>query len=115
MAGVVLTVDDEKQHRINSEVGLCSFATVPRGMIAGHSEGLLKLVFRKDDRRLLGVHILGEIASELIGLGQATIHTGGTIDGFNRLTFATPTYTMDYKFAAFDGLKRLAGESDPTQ
>jgi len=54
------------------------------------------------------VHILGEIASELIGLGQATIHTGGTIDVFNRLTFATPTYTMAYKFAAFDGLKRLA-------
>src|SRR5439155_380206 len=114
VAGVGLTEDNAKKQRINYEVGRCSFATIPRGIIAGHSEGLLKLVFRKDDRRLLGVHILGEIASELIGLGQATIHTGGTIDVFNRLTFATPTYTMAYKFAAFDGLKRLAGESEPS-
>ena len=114
VAGVGLTEDNAKKQRINYEVGRCSFATIPRGIIAGHSEGLLKLVFRKDDRRLLGVHIFGEIASELIGLGQATIHTGGTIDVFNRLTFATPTYTMAYKFAAFDGLKRLAGESEPS-
>ena len=114
VAGVGLTEDNAKKQRINYEVGRCSFATIPRGIIAGHSEGLLKLVFRKDDRRLLGVHILGEIASELIGLGQATIHAGGTIDVFNRLTFATPTYTMAYKFAAFDGLKRLAGESEPS-
>ena len=114
VAGVGLTEDEAKKQRINYEVGRCSFGTIPRGIIAGHSEGLLKLVFRKDDRRLLGVHILGEIASELIGLGQATIHTGGTIDVFNRLTFATPTYTMAYKFAAFDGLKRLAGESEPS-
>jgi len=114
VAGVGLTEDNAKKQRINYEVGRCSFATIPRGIIAGHSEGLLKLVFRKDDRRLLGVHILGEIASELIGLGQATIHTVEAIDVVNRLTCATLTYTMAYKFAAFDGLKRLAGESEPS-
>jgi NAD(P) transhydrogenase len=58
--------------------------------------------------RLLGVHILGDIASELIALGQATLYNSGTIDVFNNLTVATPTYTMAYKYAAFDGFKRLA-------
>jgi NAD(P) transhydrogenase len=109
LAGVGLTEDEAKKQRIDYEVGRCSFSSIPRGIISGHAEGMLKLVFHRRDRRLLGVHIFGDIASELVGLGQATIHAGGTIDAFNRLTFATPTYTMAYKFAAFDGLKRLAG------
>jgi NAD(P) transhydrogenase len=109
LAGVGLTEDEAKKQRVDYEVGRCSFAAIPRGIISGHVEGMLKLVFHRADRRLLGVHIFGDIASELIGVGQATIHAGGTIDTFNRLTFATPTYTMAYKFAAFDGLKRLAG------
>lgn len=108
VAGVGLTEEDAKTQGIDYEVGRSSFATLPRGIISGHPEGMLKLVFRRDNRRLLGVHALGDIASELIGLGQATIHSRGEIDIFNRLTFATPTYTMAYKFAAFDGFKRLA-------
>lgn len=111
VAAVGLTEEEAKEQGIDYEVGRCSFATLPRGIISGHPEGILKLVFRRDDRRLLGVHILGDIASELIGVGQATIHGGGTIDLFNRLTFATPTYTMAYKFAAFDGFQRLANAS----
>lgn len=108
VAGVGLTEEDAKTLGIDYEIGRSSFATLPRGIISGHPEGILKLVFRRDNRRLLGVHVLGDIASELIGLGQATIHEGGEIDLFNRLTFATPTYTMAYKFAAFDGFNRLA-------
>ncbi|MBI1816971.1 MAG: FAD-dependent oxidoreductase [Deltaproteobacteria bacterium] len=111
IAAVGLTEDQAKEQGIGYEVGRCNFATLARGIISGHPEGMLKLVFRRDDRRLLGVHILGDIASELIALGQATIHGDGTIDLFNRLTFATPTYTMAYKFAAFDGLIRLANAS----
>src|SRR5207247_9776393 len=94
LAGVGLTEDEAKKQRIDYEVGRCSFAAIPRGVISGHAEGMLKLVFRRGDRSLLGVHIFGDIASELVGLGQATIHGGGTIDVFNRLTFATPPYTM---------------------
>ncbi|MGB6977347.1 MAG: FAD-dependent oxidoreductase, partial [Gammaproteobacteria bacterium] len=104
VAGVGLTEEDAKTQGIDYEVGRSSFAMLPRGIISGHPEGMLKLVFRRDTRRLLGVHVLGDIASELIGLGQATIHCHGKIDLFNQLTFATPTYTMAYKFAAFDGL-----------
>lgn len=111
VAGVGLTEEEAKTQGIDYEVGRASFATLPRGIISGHPEGILKLVFRRDNQRLLGVHILGDIASELIGLGQATIHCRGEIDLFNQLTFATPTYTMAYKFAAFDGFRRLLGRS----
>lgn len=109
VAGVGLTEEEAKHQGIDYEVGRASFETLPRGIIAGHTEGMLKLIFRRDDHRLLGVHIVGDIASELIGIGQATIHAGEKIDLFNRLTFATPTYTMAYKFAAFDGFQRLVG------
>lgn len=111
VARVGLTEEDAIAQGIDYEVGRASFATLPRGIISGHSEGMLKLIFQRDDKRLLGVHILGDIASELIGLGQVTIHSHGKIDLFNQLTFATPTYTMAYKFAAFDGLSRLAAAS----
>lgn len=108
VAGVGLTEDDAKKQGIDYEIGRCNFGAIPRGIISGDSDGILKLIFRRHDRRLLGVHILGDIASELIALGQSTIHNSDTIDVFNDLTFATPAYTMAYKYAAFDGFKRLA-------
>ena len=108
LAGVGLTEDNAKEQGINYEIGRCSFGEIPRGLISGDTDGILKLVFCRQDRRLLGVHILGDIASELIALGQATLYNSGTIDVFNNLTVATPTYTMAYKYAAFDGFKRLA-------
>ena len=111
VAGVGFTEDNAKEQGIDYEVGRCNFGTIPRGFISGDSDGILKLVFRRHDRRLLGVHILGDIASELIALGQATLYNSGTIDVFNNLTFATPTYTMAYKYAAFDGFKHLAASS----
>jgi NAD(P) transhydrogenase len=110
LAGVGLTEDNAKEQGIDYEVGRCSFGEIPRGLISGDTDGVLKLVFRRQDRRLLGVHILGDIASELIALGQATLYNSGTIDVFNNLTVATPTYTMAYKYAAFDGFKRLAAD-----
>lgn len=113
VAGVGLTEEEAKAQGIDYEVGRSNFSALPRGIISGQSDGMLKLVFRRNDRRLLGVHVLGDIASELIGLGQATIHLAGGIDLFNRLTFATPTYTMAYKFAAFDGFRRLAEQEKP--
>jgi NAD(P) transhydrogenase len=108
LVGVGLTEDDAKEKGIDYEVGHCSFGEIPRGLISGDTDGILKVVFSRQDRRLLGVHILGDIASELIALGQATLYNSGTIDVFNNLTVATPTYTMAYKYAAFDGFKRLA-------
>jgi NAD(P) transhydrogenase len=106
MAG--LTEEAARAAGIDYEVGRCDFTRIPRAQIAGHTNGLLKLVFRRDTRQLLGVHVLCDIASELVPLGQEVISQGGTIDRFVDLTLAVPTYTLAYKLAAFDGLARCA-------
>ncbi|MBE7468950.1 MAG: FAD-dependent oxidoreductase [Anaerolineales bacterium] len=106
MAGVGLTEEQCQEQGLEYAVGRATFASIPRGAISGH-DGLLKLIFRRDDRRLLGVHCLGEIASEIIGAGQMVLHYGGTVDIFSAITLPTPTYSYAYKNAAFDGLRRL--------
>jgi NAD(P) transhydrogenase len=94
---------------IDHEVGRARFADNPRSLIAGTTMGMVKLVFRRDDRRLLGVHIVGEEAAELVHVGQAVIHADETIDRFIHTTFNIPTRAEAYKYAAYDGLQRLAG------
>ncbi len=89
------------------ETGRALFEANARARIAGSTEGLLKLVFRAGDKRLLGVHILGEEATELIHVAQAVLHKGGTIDEFIDTTFNFPTRADAYKYAAYDGLQRL--------
>lgn len=106
IAGVGLTEEQCQEQDLDYEVGRATFASIPRGAISGH-DGLLKFIFRRDDRRLLGVHCLGEIASEIIGAGQMVLHYGGTIDIFSQITLPTPTYSYAYKNAAFDGLRRV--------
>lgn len=69
--------------------------------------GLLKLMFHSETRKLLGVHIIGEGASELIHIGQAVLGFGGTIDYFVNTVFNYPTLAECYKVAAFDGVNRL--------
>lgn len=93
---------------IDVEVGRGRFARNTRARIAGATEGLIKLVFRRSDRVLLGVHILGDIASELVHLGQLIVSAGRPIDYFIHATFNVPTYSEAYKYAAYDGLQRLA-------
>ncbi len=103
LAGAGLTEEQCQEQGLDYLVGRGTFASIPRGAISGH-DGLLKLIFRRDNRRLLGVHCLGEIASELIGAGQMVLHYGGTIDIFSAIALPTPTYSYAYKNAAFDGL-----------
>ena len=92
---------------IDYEVGRGWFARNTRATISGATGGLVKLVFRRDDKRLLGVHVLGTSAAELVHLGQAVLHFGGTIDYFIHSTFAVPTESEAFKYAAYDGLQRL--------
>jgi NAD(P) transhydrogenase len=87
-------------------VGRCDLAATPRGAIAGHG-GLLKLIIRADDRKLLGVHCLGDIASEVVNLGHVVLHVGGSVDLFLALALNTPTYSQAYHDATVDGLTRL--------
>ena len=111
VAMVGLTEEAATAQGIDYETGRGWFAQNTRANIAGSTEGLVKLVFRRDDKTLLGVHILGEIAGELIHQGQAVLHFGGTIDRFIHATFNIPTRSDAYKYAAYDGLQRLAGRS----
>ncbi|HXY83305.1 MAG TPA: hypothetical protein VEH56_06245, partial [Candidatus Saccharimonadales bacterium] len=62
---------------------------------------------------LLGVHCFGDIASELVSVGQMVMHFNGTITAFMELALNTPTYTYAYKYAAMDGIRKLGGERKP--
>ena len=108
-AMVGMTEAAATQQGIDVEVGRGYFEYSPRAQIMGSTEGLIKLVFRRDDRRLLGVHIVGEIAGELIHVGQAAIGSHEQIDTFIHRTFNIPTFCETYKYAAYDGLQRLSG------
>jgi NAD(P) transhydrogenase len=108
VAMVGLTEEAAAERGLDVEVGRGWFEANPRAQITGITDGLVKLVFRRDDRVLVGVHILGEIASELIHIGQSAIADGHSIDRFIDVTFNVPTRSDAYKYAAYDGLQRLA-------
>ena len=89
------------------EVGMAYYREVARGQIRGDTTGRLKLIFHRDTGKVLGVHIIGEDASELVHIGQAVMTLGGTVDYFVETVFNYPTLAECYKVAAFNGLGRL--------
>lgn len=100
------------ENGIPYEVGKAQYREIARGQILGDSQGLLKLIFSLGNRKLLGVHIIGEGASELIHIGQAVLTFGGTVDYFVQTVFNYPTLAECYKTAAFDGINRLGSPQD---
>jgi NAD(P) transhydrogenase len=98
-----------KEKKIAYEVGRARYANNARGAMAGDTTGLLKLVFQRSDRKLLGVHIIGESATELIHTGMMVLDAGGKLDAFIEFVFNFPTLSEMYKYAAYDGLGNLAG------
>jgi NAD(P) transhydrogenase len=101
------TEEELTQAGIAYEVGKARYREIARGQIIGDTTGLLKLIFHSDTRELLGVHIIGDGASELIHIGQAVLSFGGTIDYFINTVFNYPTLAECYKVAAFDGINRI--------
>jgi NAD(P) transhydrogenase len=89
------------------EVGVAYYREIARGQITGHTEGRLKLLFHRDTLDLLGVHIFGEDAAELLHIGQAVLLLKGKITYFVHTVFNYPTLAECYKVAAFNGLNRL--------
>jgi NAD(P) transhydrogenase len=87
-------------------VGRAFYREMARGHISGDLEGLLKLVFHRDTRELLGVHIVGPGATELIHIGQPILAYQGTVDFFVHNVFNYPTLAECYRTAALDGLNR---------
>ncbi len=90
------------------EVGMAYYREVARGQIRGDTTGRLKLIFNRDTRKVLGVHIIGEGAAELVHIGQAVMTLDGTVDYFVDTVFNYPTLAECYKVAAFNGLGRLS-------
>jgi NAD(P) transhydrogenase len=107
VAMVGLTEEAAAAQGIAYAVGRGRFARNTRARIAGATEGFVKLVFRRSDRVLLGVHIVADIAAELIHLGQMAVGLQRSIDYFIHATFNVPTFTEAYKYAAYDGLQHL--------
>jgi NAD(P) transhydrogenase len=90
------------------EVGVAYYREIARGQIRGDTTGRLKLIFHRETHALLGVHIIGEGASELVHIGQAVMALGGKLDYFVETVFNYPTLAECYKVAAFNGLNRVA-------
>lgn len=98
-----------REKQIPFAVGRAHYENNARGIIIGDMSGMLKLVFRRDDKKLIGVHIIGENATELVHIGSTVIEMGGTLDTLIELVFNYPTLSEMYKYAAYDGLGDLAG------
>ncbi len=90
------------------EVGVAYYREIARGQIRGDTTGRLKLIFHRENRTILGVHIIGEGAAELVHIGQAVMTLNGTVDYFIETVFNYPTLAECYKAAAFNGINRLS-------
>ncbi len=104
---VGMTEQELTKNKIPYEVGLARLRETARGQIMGIETGILKLLISIEDKRILGVHIIGEGATELIHIGQAVLILGGTIDYFLENAFNYPTLAEAYKMAALDAWNRI--------
>ena len=108
-----------REKGIRYVAGTARYSENARGKIAGDTEGVLKLIVEEGTRRLIGVHVIGERATELVHIGQAVVHLGGTVDAFIEMVFNFPSLAEAYKYAAYECLARLsegraaAGRSSP--
>jgi NAD(P) transhydrogenase len=95
------------RERIPYEVGIARYREIARGQILGDKVGTLKLLFHQESRNLLGVHAIGQGATELIHIGQAVMAFEGKIDYFIENTFNYPTLAECYRVAALNGYNKV--------
>jgi NAD(P) transhydrogenase len=96
------------QKKVPYETGLARYREIARGQIVGDDSGLLKMLFHRQERRLLGVHVIGTGATELVHIGQAVLGLGGGLDYFLNTVFNYPTLAECYKVAALDAANKLS-------
>jgi NAD(P) transhydrogenase len=101
------TEDQLTEERIPFEVGISRYRELARGQIIGDSYGVLKLLVSPDTKKLLGVHVFGTGATELVHIGQAVMGCGGTIDYLVDAVFNYPTLAESYKVAALDAMNKM--------
>ena len=95
------------EKKIPYQVGKCFFKLTSRGAIMGALDGVLKIMFHQETKKVLAVHAIGDSATELVHVGQAVMELGGTVDYFIDQVFNYPTMAEAYKYAALNGLNRL--------
>ena len=93
--------------KVPYEVGVAKYSELAKSMMLGDEAGMLKLLFDRNTRRLLGVHALGQRATEIIHIGQAVLFYAGSVEYFRDTVFNYPTLAEAYKVAALDGLNKL--------
>jgi NAD(P) transhydrogenase len=96
------------KEKVPYEVGVARYREIARGQILGDDSGFFKMLFHRDDRRLLGVHIIGTGATELLHIGQAVLGLGGGLDYFLSTVFNYPTLAECYKVAALNAANKLS-------
>ncbi|MBV8139099.1 MAG: Si-specific NAD(P)(+) transhydrogenase [Deltaproteobacteria bacterium] len=101
------TEEELTEKGIPYEIGKAQYREVARGKIVGDQIGVLKLVFHRETHELLGVHIIGDAATELVHIGQAVLSLKGSVDYFINTVFNYPTLAECYKNAALDGINRI--------
>src|SRR6516165_4476119 len=101
------TEEQLTREKVPYEIGIARYAELAKGQMLGDDQGLLKLIFDPTTLKLLGVHIIGDRAAEIVHIGQAVLAAGGTIDYFRDAVFNYPTLAEAYKVAALDGLNKL--------
>ncbi|MCW2903962.1 MAG: pyridine nucleotide-disulfide oxidoreductase dimerization region [Streptosporangiaceae bacterium] len=101
------TEDDLTKTRVPFEVGVSRYRELARGQIIGDSYGMLKLLVSPEDHTLLGVHVFGTGATELVHIGQAVMGCGGTVDYLVDAVFNYPTLAESYKVAALDAMNKM--------
>ncbi|MEO7095879.1 MAG: FAD-dependent oxidoreductase, partial [Polyangiales bacterium] len=104
---VGLTEEEATKKGVDYVVGRAFYRDNARGKIIGDRDGLIKLLFDRADRKLVGVHCLGERAAELVHIGQAIMTLGGGVDVLIEMVFNYPTLSDTYKYAAYDALGKL--------
>ena len=109
------TEDQLTEACVPFEVGVSRYRELARGQIVGDSYGVLKLLVSPDDRKLLGVHVFGTGATELIHIGQAVMGCGGTVDYLVDAVFNYPTLAESYKVAALDATNKMRDDHPPVR
>lgn len=101
------TEEELTERKVPYEVGSATYKELARGQITGNTTGRLKLLFHRESLKLLGVHIIGESATELIHIGQTVMAYGGNVEFFIDHVFNFPTWSECYRVAALNGVNRL--------
>ncbi|MET7401937.1 Si-specific NAD(P)(+) transhydrogenase [Dactylosporangium sp. NPDC005572] len=105
------TEDDLTDNNIPFEVGISRYRELARGQIIGDSYGMLKIIVSPESRKILGVHVFGTGATELVHIGQTVMGCGGTVDYLVDAVFNYPTLAESYKVAALDAMNKMRSVS----